>query len=118
MENNNLDEINEKVLDCDDIAEILNLDKENVIEIKSEIDIVENNKVIISEYKSYDEKQVLDMICIICGKTKCRGIVIMDKKICLDCEEKAVKADIRSEFYTDYKEKIFRSVVGKLKNLG
>ena len=124
MDNNNFEEMNNEVLGCSEIAEILELDKDNVIEVKQEFSTnVEHNigdefKSTEIEYVKYNEQEILDKICIICGKTNCRGIVIMDKKICLECEEKAVKADVKSDFYEDYKDKIFKNVVGKLKDLG
>ncbi|MGL4762627.1 MAG: sigma factor G inhibitor Gin [Sarcina sp.] len=118
MDNNNFEGMDNEVLGCNEIAEILELDRDNVIEIKSEIKTEEEFKSSEVEYVKYNEQEVLNKICIICGKTNSRGIVIMDKKICLECEEKAVKADVKSEFYEDYKDKIFKNVVGKLKDLG
>ncbi|MGL4991646.1 MAG: sigma factor G inhibitor Gin [Sarcina sp.] len=64
------------------------------------------------------KKKILKKICIICGKKDTDGILILDKKICNDCEKKAITADINSEFYEGYKEKILKNVVGKLKKLG
>ncbi|MGL5633923.1 MAG: sigma factor G inhibitor Gin [Sarcina sp.] len=60
----------------------------------------------------------MENACIICGNEEQRGIVILGKKICLECEEKAIKADINSDFYESYRQKIFTNVVGKLKKLG
>lgn len=74
-----------------------------------------NNKV---KYEKEKDVSVLEKMCIICGKSNSPGILIMDKKICTICEEKAVKADIKSDFYEDYKDKITKNVVGKMKNLG
>lgn len=123
MKNNNLEENEENILSKESVVEILDLEKDSVIEIKSEdehIDatsyISENTKYVRVSRDNYTEQEVRDKVCIICGKTNCRGIIIMDKKICLDCEEKAVKADIKSDFYSDYKDKIIKNVVGKLKN--
>ena len=65
-----------------------------------------------------DIRENLNKICIICGDVNTRGIVIMNQKICVKCEEKAVKEDIGSEFYEFYKDRIFKNVVGKLKELG
>ncbi|WP_066871100.1 sigma factor G inhibitor Gin [Clostridium mediterraneense] len=63
-------------------------------------------------------KEVLDKICIICGKTGSPGILILDKKICTCCEQKAIDSDIDSEFYEFYKEKIKSNLVGKLRKEG
>ena len=60
----------------------------------------------------------LNKVCIICGETNTRGIIIMNQKICIKCEEKAVEEDIGSEFYEFYKDRILKNVVGKLKKLG
>ncbi|MGL4656027.1 MAG: sigma factor G inhibitor Gin [Sarcina sp.] len=136
MENSNLENGEDVVLDRDDVAELLELNKDDIIEVKSDInfeqdvefdeivdldDEIEKSSEIIKRNvrvsrDNYTEDEILDKICIICGRTNCRGIIILDKKICLDCEEKAVKADIKSDFYSDYKNKIIKNVVGKFKN--
>ncbi|MGL4452359.1 MAG: sigma factor G inhibitor Gin [Sarcina sp.] len=123
MENNNLNQSEESILSKENITEILELEQDSVVEIKVELDHEEVDELTnenINNIKvsrdNYTEQEVRDKICIICGKTNCRGIIIMDKKICLECEEKAIKADIKSDFYSDYKDKIIKNVVGKLKN--
>ena len=129
-ENINL-ENEETISSKDNLAEILEIKKEHVIEITEieNIDSDENEDKEIKVEKSeevkvsrdnYTEDEIKDKICIICGKTNCGGIIILDKKICLDCEEKAINADIKSAFYLDYKDKIMKNVVGKFKkqNLG
>lgn len=129
----------EKELEKDIISDISSLDNitENVVDINNgesnisqieDLDITNSQKVEpvnkpkkkrnCKTSKKDKEKLVLEKMCIICGKVNTPGIVIMDKKICSCCEEKAVKADIKSEFYEDYKNKISKNVVGKLKNLG
>lgn len=61
-----------------------------------------------------DIEEIKNKICIVCGKVGDNGIVIRDKKICSSCEAKAIKADITSEFYEFYKNKIKENVSGKI----
>lgn len=70
------------------------------------------------EVKGIVKDVIKENACIICGDEDKTGIVILGKKICVECEEKAVKADIDSDFYESYRQKIFTNVVGKLKKLG
>lgn len=105
----------------DDLAEILNIEKDNIIKIENTVEEVNQVKIEdtkeIREFRhKYNEEEIKNKICIICGKTNCGGIIILDKKICLECEEKAINADVKSEFYSDYKDKITKNVVGKFKN--
>lgn len=117
MDKNNLEKNEEFILSKENLGEILELEKENIVEVDfDEVEAVKATDSIRVSRDNYTEQEVLDKMCIICGKTNCRGIVIMDKKICLECEEKAVRADIKSDFYSDYKDKIIKNVVGKLKN--
>lgn len=128
MENSNLEKNEEIILNRDNLAKILEIEKDNIIEIENmESNIKENNEVKVEHIKevkvsrdNYTEDEIKDKTCIICGKTNCGGIIILDKKICLECEENAINADIKSAFYLDYKDKIIKNVVGKLKkqNLG
>lgn len=61
---------------------------------------------------------ILEKMCIVCGKVGTTGIIIMGKKICTCCEQKAVEADINSEFYEFYKDRIMKNVLGKLASRG
>ena len=131
MENINLENNEETISSKDNLADILEIKEEHVIEITEiedmDSDIEEDNEVKVQQSEevkvsrdNYTEDEIKNKICIICGKTNCRGIIILDKKICLECEEKAINADIKSAFYLDYKDKIIKNVVGKFKkqNLG
>lgn len=83
-------------------------------------EVVTMNNMITKEIKKskISKAKILKKICIICGEKNTNGILILDKKICTDCEKKAITADVNSEFYEEYKEKILKNVVGKLKKLG
>lgn len=85
--------------------------KENVVSLETDEvkDEVTNESPVVND---------IEKICIICGDRESSGIIIMGKKICLKCEQKAVDAEINSEFYEFYKDRIHKNVVGKLKKLG
>ena len=121
IEKRKLEKNEEIILNKDSIAEILEIEKENIIEINSEVKDVDSikkkeTKEVRVSRDNYTEEEIKNKICIICGKTNCGGIIILDKKICLECEEKAINADVKSEFYSEYKDKITKNVVGKFKN--
>lgn len=59
------------------------------------------------------DNEILEKMCIVCGKTGTTGIIIMSKKICTCCEQRAVEADINSEFYEFYKDRLVKNVLGK-----
>lgn len=50
--------------------------------------------------------------CIICGGYKNRGIKILDKFICDECEETLINTDICDGMYDRYKELIKKGVYG------
>lgn len=58
---------------------------------------------------------IKNKICIICGKVGEDGIIIREKKICSSCEKKAIEAEITSEFYEFYKNRIKENISGKIK---
>lgn len=62
-----------------------------------------------------DMKEIKNKICIICGKVGDNGIIIRDKKICVNCEKKAIDAEVTSEFYEFYKNRIRENISGKIK---
>lgn len=49
--------------------------------------------------------------CIICKKPLNDGIMIKGRRICCECELKMIRAQIDTDFYEYFKEKIRRSIV-------
>ncbi|MFR5265756.1 sigma factor G inhibitor Gin [Clostridium sp.] len=58
---------------------------------------------------------IRNKICIICGRVGKDGILIRNKKICSSCEQKAIEAEVTSEFYEFYKNRIKENISGKIK---
>lgn len=50
--------------------------------------------------------------CIICSQEG-YGIIIREKLICTECEKKAIEADINSDFYEFYKNKIKKELYSR-----
>ncbi|KAJ49942.1 hypothetical protein BD780_003924 [Clostridium tetanomorphum] len=49
--------------------------------------------------------------CIICGKPLNGGIIINGKEICQSCEEKVIKVNMDTDFYTYYKNCIKKYII-------
>ncbi|SHK51420.1 Inhibitor of sigma-G Gin [Hathewaya proteolytica DSM 3090] len=53
-------------------------------------------------------------ICSICERPLDSGIMILGKTICCNCEEKIIQADINTDFYEYYKEKLKKCVINRV----
>ncbi len=49
--------------------------------------------------------------CILCRKPLNSGIIVNGKRICKSCEKRLIKAEMNTDFYEYYKNRIKKTIV-------